>query len=300
MLSREFYYRDFLKEVNQRLEEYIVQLHYIYEKRNDWIIKIDQHKDKYKEVGIDINPIYNIDNTIKIFYNKKQRDKLNKLLISYINSYNYCIYSKIPLLNDKIEALAAVRNVLKQLYSVIQYELNFEISKLLLKGNNYSFGGKIGYIYIYIQNLDRNPNVRIVDKKETIKLYNLLKENGIPIKTKDNPDGKPFKIYLPYRDIPRCKFRIGKTRIDNALFYKFHLDYIYTYDNPPRSIAKNYKSKRPTELTNRTFNELVEDRDLAIYNKLLAISLHLGDLKYNIYHNNKNYINQQSINNYHE
>ena len=299
MATREFHYKYFIKRVNQLLSDYIVQLHYAYEKRNDWAILIIKNSDIYKKAGIDINPVYDSNNTMKIFYTNKHSSKINRLYISYINSYNYLIYCKIPQLDEKIEALASRRGCYKFLYTTIQREINFYIGKHLLKGNNYSFGSRLGYIYIYILCLKGTSTFRPIDKKATLEMIKLYKENGITVKDKDNPDGKSPIVRLPYDDIPKCVFRPGVKKCENASFYKFHLNYTYTYINVPGQ-RSNYINQKPVNLNNRTFKELVDDRKISIYNKLLAISIHLGDLKYNIYHNNKTNTTKQEITEYHE
>lgn len=87
MIDKEFYWRDFLEEVNIELKKSLASLHFAYEKRNDAIFHINDNANKYKDVGINISNIYDCDNTSKIYYNKQQELKLNVRLISYINYF---------------------------------------------------------------------------------------------------------------------------------------------------------------------------------------------------------------------
>ena len=72
MVDNEYYWRDFVKEVQIQLNSLIKQLHLAYERRNDCIYNIKDNLAKYQEAGVDVSVVFDIDNRSKIYFNKKQ------------------------------------------------------------------------------------------------------------------------------------------------------------------------------------------------------------------------------------
>ena len=99
MVDNEYYWRDFVKEVQIQLNSLIKQLHLAYERRNDCIYNIKDNLAKYQEAGVDVSVVFDIDNRSKIYFNKKQDTLLGTKLMSYIRSYNYLVYERLDGLN---------------------------------------------------------------------------------------------------------------------------------------------------------------------------------------------------------
>ena len=111
MVDNEYYWRDFVKEVQIQLNSLIKQLHLAYERRNDCIYNIKDNLAKYQEAGVDVSVVFDIDNRSKIYFNKKQDTLLGTKLMSYIRSYNYLVYERLDKLDDDIETLAALKEL---------------------------------------------------------------------------------------------------------------------------------------------------------------------------------------------
>lgn len=79
MVDNEYYWRDFVKEVQIQLNSLIKQLHLAYERRNDCIYNIKDNLAKYQEAGVDVSVVFDIDNRNKIYFNK------NKMLYLVLN-----------------------------------------------------------------------------------------------------------------------------------------------------------------------------------------------------------------------
>ena len=57
MVDNEYYWRDFVKEVQIQLNSLIKQLHLAYERRNDCIYNIKDNLAKYQEAGVDVSVV---------------------------------------------------------------------------------------------------------------------------------------------------------------------------------------------------------------------------------------------------
>lgn len=163
MVDNEYYWRDFVKEVQIQLNSLIKQLHLAYERRNDCIYNIKDNLAKYQEAGVDVSVVFDIDNRSKIYFNKKQDVLLGTKLMSYIRSYNYLVYERLDKLDDDIETLAALKELPSEMYTYMQDEVNNEIANLLCKGNNYSFGSSVGYVYVYYKKTMPGDVCSVVD-----------------------------------------------------------------------------------------------------------------------------------------
>lgn len=187
MVDNEYYWRDFVKEVQIQLNSLIKQLHLAYERRNDCIYNIKDNLAKYQEAGVDVSVVFDIDNRSKIYFNKKQDALLGTKLMSYIRSYNYLVYERLDKFDDDIETLAALKELPSEMYTYMQDEVNNEIANLLCKGNNYSFGSSVGYVYVYYKKTMPGDVCSVVDWGATKDLKKKLLEQGINIRTADNP-----------------------------------------------------------------------------------------------------------------
>lgn len=285
MLDNEFYWRDFIHEINIRLNNLIKQLHLAYEKRNDCIYNIIDNISSYQKVGINISVISDIDNRNKIYFNKKHEAQLGIKLISYIRTYNYLVYEKLEKLDHEIETLAAIKEMPMELYTYIQEALNHEISNSICRGNNYSFGSQVGYIYVYFRKLSPESISKILNWGETMKLKNTLLENGISIKTVDNPNGVPYKIYYEYDWFIHAVYHKTKGRIKQSSYYKFKFGYTPSLYDRRKSRVKVY-GKAPKDLAGRTIDEILNDRRLNALNKILAICVNFPNMPTKLYKNN--------------
>ena len=198
MVDNEYYWRDFVIEVKIQLNSLIKQLHLDYERRNDCIYNIKDNLAKYQEAGVDVSVVFDINNRSKIYFNKKQDTLLGTKLMSYIRSYNYLVYERLDKLDDDIETLAALKELPSEMYTYMQDEVNNEIANLLCKGNNYSFGSSVGYVYVYYKKTMPGDVCSVVDWGATKDLKKKLLEQGINIRTADNPNGIPYVIYFDY------------------------------------------------------------------------------------------------------
>ena len=262
-LDKEFYYRDFVYAVAVKLNDAVKQLHLAYEKRNDcMLIMKDNHK-IYATAGVDLTPIYKINPTDRITLPKNSHNKLTVKFRAVISSYNYIVYEKIPMLKKTIQTYAAVNDCSREFYTPIWRNITHEISKQLLKGNAYSFGEQIGWIKIYIHKFYSSINAPFIQPRSW-KLRQDLINAGIPVKSKDNPNGAKWQIRRLYDG-----FKWGWTSDVG-------------YENTP-----NYHE-------DDTFDEIIENRSMNFLNKLLTICFNFPDLKWEIYQNNLNTNNDKN------
>lgn len=278
-IDQDFYWNDFNKEVNIKLSNAIKYLHIAFDRRNDCIYNIKDFEIRYKQVGIDLSNIDILNNRSKIYYNKKQKEALGVKLCSYINSYNYLVYEKIPLLEQEIKTLNAIRNYPRDLYRRLQLSLNHEIAKHILKGNIYSFGGTIGSIRIYIKDIPKERRLKRINWCQSFGFYNKLIKDGYTPKTKANPDGIEWHIHSISDNVAFVRFKPSRKPCINAKYYKFHLG--YSHEMCPSEDKKAIKGVKA--LKNKTFNEILDMRGLNSMNKLSAICSNFDDLKRELY-----------------
>ena len=62
MIDNEYYWRDFVKEVQIQLNSLIKQLHLAYERRNDCIYNIQDNLAKYQKAGVGVSVVFDNDN----------------------------------------------------------------------------------------------------------------------------------------------------------------------------------------------------------------------------------------------
>lgn len=288
MTDREFYWRDFLYEVHLKLCNLVNQLHNAYEKRNDFIYYIKANINEYNKVGIDVSVVLDIDNRNKIYFNKKQEDKLSTKLISYLKSYNYIVYEKLDKLDNEIRILSTIKEIPREMYTLFQSSLNFEIGNSLVKGNNYSFGGQVGYVYAYFHKLAPGVIPNNLNWGETMKLKKRLLEQGIAIKTPTNPNGVPYRVYYDFDWFIHARFHKLKNRIKQASYYKFK--FAYSSSCYAKYTNKKTYAKGPKDFSGKTFEEILNNRRISPLNKILAICVNLQDLPAKLYKNNLNQI----------
>ena len=79
MVDNEYYWRDFVKEVQIQLNSLIKQLHLAYERRNDCIYNIKDNLAKYQEAGVDVSVVFDIEIVVRFILIK------NKMLYLVLN-----------------------------------------------------------------------------------------------------------------------------------------------------------------------------------------------------------------------
>lgn len=288
-LDKEFYYRDFKQAVAIKLNDLIKQLHLAYQKRNDHIVNIKDNIKHYNNAKLDVSPIFEIDPSDRININKSGYHKLSIKLRSYIASYNYLVYEKIPNLKKSIQTFAAVHNCTREFYSPFSKYITHEIARHLLKGNAYSLGEKIGYLKVYIQKFD-NPYHGLYNLKESYALRKKLIDAGVDVQSDTNPNGIKWKVFLDQDWWCRARFRTYKNSVLNSKNYRFRWGWTADvgYNNTP-----NYHQ-------DDTYEEILNNYSMNFLNKLLTICFNFPDLKWELYQNNltkdttKNY-DEQSI-----
>lgn len=278
-VDRDFYWNDFNKEVIIRLNNNIKYLHMAFDKRNDCIYNITENKDKYEKYGVNISHIYTLDNRLKIYISRKQKAALGVKLCSYITSYNYLVYEKIPLLEKSIKVLNAIRDYPRDMYNTLQSGLTHEIAKHLLKGNHYSFGHNLGSIRIWIKKFDKDELIERINWFKSFGFRNELIKKGYTPKSKDNPEGVEWRIHHTKDSVAFIKFKLSYKPCINAKYYKFDLG--YSHEMCKNTHAKACKSV--TALKDKSFQEILDDRNLNCMNKLAAICSNFGNLKYELY-----------------
>lgn len=282
MVDNEYYWRDFVKEVQIQLNSLIKQLHLAYERRNDCIYNIKDNLVKYQEAGVDVSVVFDIDNRSKIYFNKKQDALLGTKLMSYIRSYNYLVYERLDKLDDDIETLAALKELPSEIYTYMQDEVNNEIANLLCKGNNYSFGSSVGYVYVYYKKTMPGDVCSVVDWGATKDLKKKLLEQGINIRTADNPNGIPYFIYYDYDWCIKAVYHKVKGRIPQSVYYKFKFGHTSSaYENGEKTIDRT-----PFAMKGKTVDEIATNRRLNCFNKILAICFNHPDEAIKLYRNN--------------
>ena len=239
MVDNEYKWTEILKEYKIQLNSLIKQLHLAYERRNDCIYNIKDNLAKYQEAGVDVSVVFDIDNRSKIYFNKKQDALLGTKLMSYIRSYNYLVYERLDKLDDDIETLAALKELPSEMYTYMQDEVNIEIANLLCKGNYYSFGSSVGYVYVYYKKTMPGDVCSVVDWGATKDLKKKLLEQGINIRTADNPNGIPYCIYYDYDWGIKAVYHKVKGRIPQSLYYKFKFGHTSSaYENGEKTIDR--------------------------------------------------------------
>lgn len=277
----EFYWREFINEVNIELNTKLKLLHLAYERRNDCIYNIKDNIEIYTKNGIDVSRIFDIDNRDKIYINKKQEKNIGIKLTSFIRSYNYIVYDKLRELDDNIEWLAAIKDLPREIYGYMRDGLNFEIQKHICKGNNYSFGSIIGYIRAYFYEIPSNKINSHINWGDTMKLRQKLLDAGIAIKTKDNPNGTPYIVYADWDWWIRAQYRKLKNSIKETRYYKFK----FYYHGSCRT-KTHYYEKSPKVIRTNNMNELIDNLSLPCLNKLLCICINFPDERTKIFKNN--------------
>ena len=285
-LDKEFYYRDFKQAVAIKLNDLIKQLHLAYQKRNDNIIEIKDNIAKYNAVHLDVSQVFEIDPSERINTNKSGYNKLPIKYRSYIASYNYLVYEKIPNLQRNIQTYAAVHNCTREFYSPFIQYITRDISKQLLKGNSYSFGEKIGYIKVFIQYF-ANPLKGLHDRLASLKVRQNLIKNGLIPKGRENPDGARWKVYSLGDWWMRARYRTTNKSVVNSKSYKFKWGWT----------CELGRGNTPSYHQDDEFDEIIENKTMNFLNKLLTICFNFPLLKWDLYENNKP---KDSKNNYDE
>lgn len=216
----EFYNRDFYNEFVERcnnqkkalsieIHNYLFELYRVYNLLdNDYNLLI-----KYNI------PIFEIINNekkgvkIKSIYSEEDRDFITLyntllLIIETIEKlkvillrYNY--YSKIPY----------------NIYTVIMYSINYEVSLQLLRGNSFSYH-KLGELSIIRVPYDSS----IPDWGRSFQFRDFLTSQGIQPKTKDNPEGKNWFVDngLGREDFALVRWKKSSSRLANRYPYRFY------------------------------------------------------------------------------
>lgn len=275
-LDKEFYYRDFVRAIAIKLNDYIKQLHLAYQKRNDNIVDIKDNLKYYNAVNFDVSPVYEINPTTRLNTTSKAYNKLSIRLKSYVASYNYLVYEKIPLLKRKIETYAAMNNCSAEFYSSFRQLVCHKIAQQLLRGNAYSFGEKLGYLQVHIHQFDITHS-KMIDVGESYDLRNKLIKAGFEVESKENPNGRKWKVKFKYDWVARARFRIYHKSIHRSKFYKFRWGWTpdIGYNNTPE-----YHQ-------NDTFDQILNNRSMNFLDKLFTICFNFPSLKWEMYNNNK-------------
>lgn len=282
MRDVEFYWRDFRREIDIQLNALIKQLHLAYEKRNDCIYNIKDNLVKYQAVGMDVSIVFDIDNRSKIYFNKKQDVALGTKLMSYIRSYNYIVYEKLDKLDNEIETLAGIKELPLEMYHYIQDEVNHEIANLICRGNRYSFGSQVGYVYVFYRKQMAGDICSVVNWGATMQLRKNLLAQNIAIRTPDNPKGVPYFIYFDYDWTIRAVYTRIKGRIPQSVYYKFRFGYT------PAIYKKGVKldDRTPAGIKNVSIDEILANKKLNCFNKILAICANHPNDAVKLYRNN--------------
>ena len=286
--DKEFYYRDFVKSAAIKLDNYIKILHITYRKRNDYVIDIKDNIKFYQEAGIDITPVFKIDPTDRINTNKSGFYKLPIKLRSYLTSYNYLVYEKIPTLQRNIKTYSAINNISMEFYIPIWRGICYKIAELLLKGNGYSFGEKIGHLRVYLYKY--KDSIASYNLAASVQLKKKLLAAGYTIQSPENPNGIRWKVHSEHDFCARARYKRYSKAVINANKYFFRFG--WSASNP----YNPYKHENDDD----TFEEIIKNRSTNFLNKLLTICFNFPDLKWELYANNldkentKNY-DEQSI-----
>lgn len=283
MYEREFYWRDFSKAVNIELSNKLKLLHVLYEKRNDAIFNIKDNIEEYNKIGIDVSKIFDLNNGDKIIIGRKKGKGISVRLYTYLSSYNYLIYERIPEIQSDIKALAAVKNCPREMYMYFQDALNFEIQRHIIDGYSYSFSPAVGYVRAIFFKIPPEKMLNHINWGDTMALRKKLLDAGIAIRTKDNPNGTPYIIYADWDWWIRAQYHKNKGRIQESRYYKFRFGYVKNNVPPEkRKIDKSPKTYRTNNI-----NDIIYNDKLSLENKLLMICVNFPD-KRSTYHTLKN------------
>ena len=164
----------------------------------------------------------------------------------------------------------------------MQDEVNNEIANLLCKGNNYSFGSSVGYVYVYYKKTMPGDVCSVVDWGATKDLKKKLLEQGINIRTADNPNGIPYFIDYDNDWCIKAVYHKVKGRIPQSVYYKFKFGHTSSaYENGEKTIDRT-----PFAMKGKTVDEIATNRRLNCFNKILAICFNHPDEAIKLYRNN--------------
>lgn len=295
----DFYHHDFIKKIHLLLDEAIKKLHIAYERRNDFKFNIIDNIEYYKKAGVKIDIVLDENNTNKIYVSKSQESRLGTKLMNYIRSYNYLIYTKIPKLQSDIEAYASVREAPHTFYTYFRNAINVEINKIIAKGLNQSFGANVGYVYVHYHKIMPGQVFKYIDWFATNKLKKRLLEQNIVVKSKDNPEGVPFLVYKTKDFYITARYRRVANCVDNAKFYKFKFLFNNGFKKPCLVMTPDgevvqdvmLRDYRPFRFANVPINEIINNRRLPLFNKILAICVNYPKEAEKMYHNNLKELN---------
>lgn len=251
------FHKDFVDAINNRIYNYVNEVHLALKKQYELFVLINKYKDYYESHDINISNIYNEDNTKKITFTKKQIDSIDRLKSSYILSYNYITCEKLKHLYNQINILNTIKNIPYFLYNILLDYFNTEISNFILKGNKYSFGNNLGSIYIKLIPRIYTKRTMAINWGETTKLKKRLIEANIPIYSDANPNGKKYFVYMDDDDYCMLYWRKKQSTIVNKQYYSLK--------------AQANKNVMFSELEDKTIDGILNNKQLALFDKMIFL-----------------------------
>lgn len=209
-------HQDKIKSIGQQLEALKKQCDSFLEISTNKIkYALDTYKDKYSDIFKrfvygDLTPLYELSNkeTVEIlhlsdsFINLPTNTKIDfigelKLILARIKAIHAHKTNILVAINDQKEKLKLseyiVKHITQTVYNVIVKEYNYNLFTEVLEGNMFSLG-TLGSFFIH--KVDKTYRKKMkVDWEETNKLKAELIAKGIPLCSKENPDGAKYIIY---------------------------------------------------------------------------------------------------------
>ena len=158
----------------------------------------EKYPDAFSNLELDDLNVYNTSNNkavlakLKKYKRSFRLDAMNKVMASNMKE----LIDNYKLLSDKVAKLLFYKGLIKKIknesYRGIIQNANFEIVRIILKGDRYRFGSGLGSIKIY--GVERTIQ-RAIDWGSTMKYKQALIDEGHEIyNKKDNPDGVKWHV----------------------------------------------------------------------------------------------------------
>jgi hypothetical protein len=104
-------------------------------------------------------------------------------------------------------------------YQMICREFNDKVKEELLEGKRFNMGYSLGAIQIV--KVYTNGSVKKINWKESLQYRKELLEQGIIIKSEENPDGHPWLVYFTEDFIFRIAWLKKESYVKNNTVYNF-------------------------------------------------------------------------------
>lgn len=248
------YHNEFTNNCNNQISKLNKDIHNsLYELFRIYYILELEYYNKLIEYNISINEFIRNETSIKRI--KVSEDKEKDL--DFINLINITIdlQKDINLKQTLLNKFQWLANIHYNIFNIIIYAINYEISIKLLKGHYFGFNF-IGQIKIIRVPYDSS----IPDWGRSLQFRDFLKSQGLEVRTKGSEKGKSWLVDngLGRSDFAVIRWIKSTSKLSNKTIYRYY----------PMTRGNIYGKKLEKPFT---IEELLEMRNTGIFDKLIHI-----------------------------